>query len=119
MHFLDLGSARPGRYVCVMVVNYLINLKTCIFKFHGHLENVFQSIQTGGFWRCLCRNKHEKDVQRSLASFDSHLRDRGFSIRDLGRLSSVSTKLAVKQQCRRSVHKVFLKVAFNKGGTLT
>ena len=81
----------------------------------NHPLSSFKSIVTGGYVRCVRRNKAKADFEHNWVKFQQRLKDRGFS------LTTVNTILQQYQMRKNSrektmkVRKCYLKLPFNRG----
>lgn len=116
VNFLDLALWLENQAVCWSLYSKPMNLFLYVPADSNHPLSSFKSIVTGGYVRCVRRNKTKADFERNWVKFQQRLKDRGFS------LTTVNTILQQYQMRRKKsrgektmkVRKCYLKLPFNR-----
>ena len=114
VNFLDLALWLENQVVCWSLYSKPMNLFLYVPADSNHPLSSFKSIVTGGYVRCVRRNKAKADFEHNWVKFQQRLKDRGFS------LTTVNTILQQYQMRKNSrektmkVRKCYLKLPFNR-----
>ena len=80
VNFLDLTLWLENQVICWSLYSKPMNLFLYVPADSNHPLSSFKSIVTGGYVRCVQRNKATADFERSWVQFQQRLKDRGFSL---------------------------------------